>query len=480
MPNRHIKVFVSYAWTSEEYQQRVIDFSTQLRRDGIDVVLDVWDLKPGEDKYKFMESSVTNPEIERVLILCNGEYKRKADSREGGVGSETMIISPRVMNLTDPGKFLPIVFEKSTSEEAVVPAYLEHMIYIDLHNKETFHAEYKKLVLQIHNLPTYSKPKLGNSPSYVVTETSSNLSDLTVIIDEMNGSLNNHCINFQELLYNFSIQFIETLNSFKITGTKTPEKCYDEKINELLDVRNLFLEALSLALRRIDADPVGFSTGLFERMANEVIPDSKAFPYEHFSFLIWESVICTASLLFKRERFDDLSRFLLFTYKMHFPGSWKMHPLRVSEFSYRLDQYELYMGETSPRKLYSFAAEKLVKQRFWKNEISSSDLIIADYILFQLTYYLNNYGHAWRPFLFVYGGNAEDDDSLLNCIWKKLISRSYCSKVLHLFGVGNVEELKVKLSKFDIDSYRIYENYWREPLTPVYPMKYLDAIASAP
>ena len=43
------KVFISYAWGSKEYQEKVIALARDLMRDGIEVVLDKWSLKEGND-----------------------------------------------------------------------------------------------------------------------------------------------------------------------------------------------------------------------------------------------------------------------------------------------------------------------------------------------------------------------------------------------------------------------------------------------
>ena len=45
------KVFISYAWGSDEYQNKVLAFVTQLRSDGIDTVFDKWDLIEGNNTY---------------------------------------------------------------------------------------------------------------------------------------------------------------------------------------------------------------------------------------------------------------------------------------------------------------------------------------------------------------------------------------------------------------------------------------------
>lgn len=41
-----------------------------------------------------MESMVQDSSIDKVLIICDKGYKEKADDREGGVGTETQIITP--------------------------------------------------------------------------------------------------------------------------------------------------------------------------------------------------------------------------------------------------------------------------------------------------------------------------------------------------------------------------------------------------
>ena len=94
----HPKVFISYAWGSEKYQAKVLSFATDLVNDGIDVQFDKWSLKEGNDTYAFIEQSVTDPGITNVLILLDEQYEKKANSRSGGVGTETQIISPEIYN----------------------------------------------------------------------------------------------------------------------------------------------------------------------------------------------------------------------------------------------------------------------------------------------------------------------------------------------------------------------------------------------
>ena len=53
MLDRVPQVFISYSWTSKAYQQSIIELASRMRHDGVDVKLDVWDLKEGQDKYVY-------------------------------------------------------------------------------------------------------------------------------------------------------------------------------------------------------------------------------------------------------------------------------------------------------------------------------------------------------------------------------------------------------------------------------------------
>ena len=76
------RIFISYSWSSPEQEQRVLDIATELVECGIDVVLDKWNLKEGDDADAFMEQMVSDPSIEKVLIVCDKMYSEKSDKRK--------------------------------------------------------------------------------------------------------------------------------------------------------------------------------------------------------------------------------------------------------------------------------------------------------------------------------------------------------------------------------------------------------------
>ncbi|USG65748.1 nucleotide-binding protein [Brevibacillus ruminantium] len=163
-------VYISYSWTNEEHKKNVWIFAEMLVRDGIQVKIDIWDLKKGHDVHVFMQSMVTSNEIHKVLIICDKGYKEKAESRKGGVGAETNIITSQIYDIAKQEKFIPVVVEKDTDGQPYIPTYLSTRLYIDLSSSSSFEEQYQSLVRDIYGVPLHKKPLLGQPPQYLLAE----------------------------------------------------------------------------------------------------------------------------------------------------------------------------------------------------------------------------------------------------------------------------------------------------------------------
>ena len=118
----HPKVFISYAW-SEIRSEMVLDIGKRLLQDGIDVVLDLWNLKEGDDRFHFMETSICDKAITKVLIFSDQRYSEKADGRNGGVGIETQILTPELYSSVVDSKFIPVACEIDAHGNAYMPTW---------------------------------------------------------------------------------------------------------------------------------------------------------------------------------------------------------------------------------------------------------------------------------------------------------------------------------------------------------------------
>ncbi len=143
------KVFISYSWTPESNKRWVEKLVHRLEADGIQVVIDFKNLKLGHDKYAFMERTVNDDTIKKVLIICNETYKKKADGRIGGVGDESAIITSQVYGSVQQEKFIPVVNEYDKDGKPFLPNYLASRMYADLTN---FEVGYKHLLNNIREV----------------------------------------------------------------------------------------------------------------------------------------------------------------------------------------------------------------------------------------------------------------------------------------------------------------------------------------
>ena len=156
----HPKVFISYSHDSSEHRRWVSELGAKLRHNGIDAILDQWDLGPGDDVTQFMERGIIDSD--RVLVICTDSYVTKANTGEGGVGYERMIVNAQLIQDLGTDKFIPVIRQASGQEKT--PTFLGTRVYIDFRNDSQFESEFDKLIHELHRVPVAEKPPLGKSP----------------------------------------------------------------------------------------------------------------------------------------------------------------------------------------------------------------------------------------------------------------------------------------------------------------------------
>ena len=154
------KVFASYSHDSDEHKEWVLKLCTKLRENGVDVILDQWDLGAGDDKTLFMENGVRDSD--RVLVICTDTYVRKANAGEGGVGYERLIVTAQLAQDLGTNKFIPIIRQSSADEKT--PSFLATRVYIDFTDDNNFDEKFNELLHEIHEVPITQKPPLGINP----------------------------------------------------------------------------------------------------------------------------------------------------------------------------------------------------------------------------------------------------------------------------------------------------------------------------
>jgi hypothetical protein len=158
-------VFISYSWDSIEHETWVLDLATKLRKNGVNAILDKWDLGSlGKPLPHFMEKAIAKSK--RVICIMTPNYKKKTESLAGGVGYEYSIISAEIftddINTT---KFIPL-FRNGTDSNAI-PTILKGRKYVDMRDDSQFEDKFvHELLRDIHDEPKFKKPSMGKKPSF--------------------------------------------------------------------------------------------------------------------------------------------------------------------------------------------------------------------------------------------------------------------------------------------------------------------------
>lgn len=162
------RVFISYSWTSPGHRDQIRNWAEQLVAEGIDVVLDVWDLKEGDDKFAFMERMVTDDSVTHVLLFSDRDYAEKADKRRAGVGAESQIVSKEIYDKIQESKFLPIVCEFDEAGEPYLPVFMRSRIWVDFSSPEAANENWEQLIRRLYGKPELQKPAIGKPPAYIL------------------------------------------------------------------------------------------------------------------------------------------------------------------------------------------------------------------------------------------------------------------------------------------------------------------------
>lgn len=439
------KVFISYSWTNEAHEQWVIDLATRLREDGIDAKLDKWDLTVGQDKYKFMEQMATDPKINHVLMICDTAYKKKADERKGGVGAETLIITPEIYDKAEQTKFIPVIAEETDGpEENCLPAYLKSRIYIDLSKEDTYENEYEKLLRKLFNRPENRKPELGQPPAHIFEEEQTH-SRIQHILLKLEHAYIETPTTVKRIKQRFLNALIEDLEAYRIDKFEdTEENPYYEviynKIHDMIGLRDLSIEYIKLLC---DYEPNKCAEEIIYLFQNLLYLTDKPQgisswvkeQFNHYQFYLYELFIYMVSILIQNGMFTHLSDITSSMY--YFYDDSRTKTKTFSAFRFHIRSLKVRNTAHKSNRVCS-TADLLIERAGNKNIIIS--LVEADTILYYISIFL--YGdefRQWVPILYIY-----EKYQIIN-LFAKMISESFFNKVKILFSVNDINEFLEKL-----------------------------------
>jgi hypothetical protein len=440
----HPKIFISYAWTSQEYIKQVLELAEHLMADGIETIIDQWNLEKGQDKYVFMEKMVSDNSINHVLLMLNKTYKEKADSREGGAGTEAQIISSELYEKTDQTKFIPVIMERDEEGREHIPIFIKNRIYIDLSNEEKFEESYEELIRAIYHRPQYKKPKLGTAPSYLFDE-KENDSDLISSEKRLLLSIERNdkksLLNIKDFLILFNSKLVNCHVKYNGSSSRSElGKLTYEKFIEMTSYRDSFLRIANhitvydnFQLNEIFYDFFSDVEKYYGPM-NNTRNSGHEEEFDNYCLFIRELILGVVAIQIQTRNYKFLKYSLGHTFIKENSLSMQIEARMetiVDKIKYPRSISDYYQS-ISGSKYYSPLAE-ILKQQVYSG-ISFSNIVEAEFLIFfyQMRKRMCN---ITIPITRVYFWDSQF--SFLN----GLVYKDKLNDILYVFGVKTKEEL---------------------------------------
>lgn len=456
------KVFISYSWSSEDHESWVVELAEQLMQAGVETVLDKWDLQPGHNAYKFMEQMVNDSSIDKVLIICDELYSKKANAHGStGVSTETQIISPAIYSNALQEKFVALVTQRDEFGKPYLPTYYGSRMYIDFSNSAQHSEVFERLIRFIFGQPLYKKPELGNAPSYIA-ETSLPSLGTTVAYNRAINLLKNGKPTAEGAVDEYLSLFVENLSRFEVSFLDLSEdqkaSLTYENLASLLPYRNELTRLFSAVSQYSPSENlIQRIHRFFESLIGYIFPKTGKrhtdWDFDNFKFFCRELFLCFVATLIKHERFEKLGEFLSSTYFVrNDSGNFRNALCDHSIFSWHLNSLEFKnkyhkLGKTS-------LAATLLNERCEPTVVSFQEMMQADFILYlrakiNAAEKLETPGAPWHPDTAVYAGHHAEAFE----IFIRASSNKYYNRMNPILNHWNIEKFTTLLSDLTEDGH---------------------------
>jgi len=436
--NEHPRVFISYAWGTEEYNEKVILFATDLKRDGVEVVFDRWQLKEGNDTYAFMEKSVTDESITNVLVLLDPVYAKKADERAGGVGTETQIISPEVYNKVSQRKFLPVVFKRDEDGNVCKPRYMAGLLHFDLTKEDGYEYEYRRLVRTLYGIETLKEPELGSVPSWL--DEAPKISYKSKVSEDFFKGSADSTLKKRKFVEKIN-ELDEKLLIYEFADTTNALNSYEEM--------TVYRDEFLILLKSADyiSDGCKIIVESLEKMLTELRKD-----YSNLASLkktlLHEIFIYVVAFYFRQRDWKSL-RYVL--NKTYFTGqsNFNEDDDSFNSFYDHNDFLDKAVCIRDGKNYYCGTAA------YWVENInmgicSKQEFIFADLLCYNSSYLIPNYSRGWQWFPITYIYSSQDYQSLMKGFSLKMKSLEHLNDAAYIMGYDSVDDFKRKYSEVEM------------------------------
>lgn len=382
------KLFISYCWSSTDHEEWVLRLGTELRENGVDVILDKWDLKEGNDANAFMEKMVSDDDIKKVILVIDEQYSEKANKRSGGVGTETQIISAEVYESVEQNKFVAVIASRDHEGNAKLPVFYKSRIYIDLSDEDLYAKNFEQLLRWVYDKPFNVKPEIGSKPAFLDEESSVSLGT-SVAFRRLIEAIKNSRSHAHGALVEYFNMFSNNFRKFRLEPSNGDED-FDQKvvegIEQFIPYRNELIEIFAaIAQYNKSSDSAPVIHKFFERLIPyldrpEGVTSYHKWDWDNLKFIIQESFIICISVFLKYERYDVLEHLLS---QRYFIEDESYGQSQMRSFGVFRSYLESLNHRNSRLKLNRLSVHAdLMKERCTDSGIPFNQIMQADFLLY--------------------------------------------------------------------------------------------------
>lgn len=437
------KIFVSYSWTTPEHEDFVIKLAEDLVNSGVDVIIDKWCLRDGQDSYAFMESMVNDEAISKVMIISDKGYAEKANNRKGGVGTETQIISPEIYSSAEQTKFVVVVTEKDDKGQFYVPTFYTGRLFIDMTDSSLMSEGVERILRWIFDKPLFVKPEIGKKPSFLDESPEVSLGTSAFYSRAMDAIRNGKITAsgcYDEYL-SVLVSNLERIR-FRTTDHDEPDEAFLKNIESFIPARNEFVNLIFLAAKyNLGIDHFYRLHAFFESALNYYHPQENVgsynnYDFDNYKFLIHELYLYSIAALLKNERFEECLG-LFDNYYISRRLDRYSDPL--SSYSEIRAHVAILQWRNESRKLRRLSLHAdLLKERCHSLPINFTDINQADFVCYLRSTIISKDSYTfWWPTTLLYARGYFPFE-----IFAKSKSKLYFSKIKNLLAIEDADKLK--------------------------------------
>ena len=410
---------------------------------GVQVILDKWDLQPGHDANAFMESMVVDPSVTKVILVCDQKYVEKSNSRSGGAGTEAQIITPELYAKKAQDKFVAVVRERDEAGRAYLPVYYGSRIYIDLSNPASYAAEFERLVRWAWDQPLHVRPEMGAKPSFLAGDRPAKIAT-SVAFRRAMDALRLGGANAGAAMGEYLSIVSSGLESFRLKRPSENNVAFDDlvanSIEEFLPVRNEVIELLSVISQySCTEENIIIVHRFFESLLPymerpESVRSWNDTDFDNFKFIINELFLYAIGVFIKFEKFEA-AEYLLgneYYWAESAGKDEKMHPFMI--FSQNVKSLSIRNERLKLNRLSVHA--DMLKERAVGTGIDFGYIMAADLVLYLRGVRIGRW-HRWWPDTLLYAGRFAGAFEM----FARAKSTRYFEKIKPLLGVNDKGEL---------------------------------------